>query len=137
MDNCRAWYSDVCSAPSFTNFWGDVPSDPNANADEAASKAEKDEEGKYKDEKGQKVPPQPAARAFLSGLQVLQQDGKGDREGLEKKSREEIEALVEFCKSKFGTEKMDDARDAYVKQSEEIKSMSEDMVSGKGGYRKF
>ena len=73
----------------------------------------------------------------MSRLQALQQGGKGDREGLEKTSREEIEALVKFCVDKFGTDRMEDARAAYVKQSEEIKSMSEDMISSKGGYRKF
>ncbi|GAB7345218.1 hypothetical protein MBLNU457_3593t2 [Dothideomycetes sp. NU457] len=134
LNNTRAWYADVCDTDVFTNYWGPVPDDP--NTDTAAGKVEF-KDGKYYNENGGKAPPQPGARVFLNRLEELQRNGKGDREGLERQSQEEIDALVRYCVDKFGTEKVLDARGAFVKNSDEINSMSQDMVSGKGGFRKF
>lgn len=62
---------------------------------------------------------------------------EGEQEALEKRIREELGKVLEWCKSKFGTEKMVDASSAWVKDSEEVQKMSNDMVSGDKGHRKF
>jgi len=134
LNNTRAWYADVCSTDVFTNHWGPVPDDP--NSDPAAGKVEYKDE-KYYNEDGGKAPPQAAARVFLNSIEALQKTGKGDRAALERQSREEIEALMSYCVDKFGKEKVLDAREAFVENSDEIKSMSEDMIGGDRGYRKF
>jgi hypothetical protein len=61
----------------------------------------------------------------------------GEQEELEKRIREEMGKVLEWCKRKFGTEKMVDARSAWVKDSEEVQKISNDMVSGDKGHRKF
>lgn len=136
LNNTRAWYADVCDTDVFTNYWGPVPQDPNTD-DAAAAGTVEFRDGKYYNEDGGKAPPQPGARVFLNRLEEQQRSGKGDREALERTSREELDALVAYCVEKFGTDKVLDARDAFVKNSDEIKSMSEDMISGDGGFRKF
>jgi len=45
--------------------------------------------------------------------------------------------VVQWCIGKFGTERMADATEAWVKNSEEIRKIGEDQVSGDGGRRNF
>ena len=139
-DNARAWYSDVCTEEPFTNYWGPTPDDANNFGDsaeeDAAGKAELVEE-KWKDDRGQKVPAQPSARAFLTNIERFRKKKMGDVQTLEKKSREEIEALIDWCAKKFGTEKWEDVSKVWVRSSEENKKIAQDMISGGEGYRKF
>jgi hypothetical protein len=65
------------------------------------------------------------------------QGGDGEVEELEKRSRRELERVLEWCKAKFGTEEWRDATEAWVKNSEEISKISGDMVSGEKGFRHF
>lgn len=67
----------------------------------------------------------------------LSQRGEGEEEELEKRSREELQKVLEWCKAKFGTEPWRDATTAWVKNSEEISKISGDMVSGGKGHRDF
>jgi hypothetical protein len=46
-------------------------------------------------------------------------------------------AVFKWCSEKFGTDKMVDASEAWVKPSDDIKRMGEGQVSGSGGRRKF
>jgi hypothetical protein len=52
-------------------------------------------------------------------------------------SRREIEYVLEDCVRKFGTGRMQDASEAWVQPSDEIRKMGEDQVSGSSGRRKF
>lgn len=67
--------------------------------------------------------------------------GKGGRgegkEELEERIRREMGRVVEWCVLKFGSGRWEDARSAWVKNSEEVQKISDDMVSGGKGYRKF
>ncbi|KAI8943468.1 hypothetical protein NX059_001473 [Plenodomus lindquistii] len=65
------------------------------------------------------------------------QQTAGGEEGLEKRIRTEGQRILEWCKTKFGTQAMEDASQAWVKNSEEINKISSDMVSGGQGHRKF
>jgi len=57
--------------------------------------------------------------------------------GLEQKSRSEIEALVDWCVQKFGTEKYADATKVWVQPGQEHREIQERMTTGGEGYRKF
>lgn len=56
---------------------------------------------------------------------------------MEKESRRGIESVIDYCVNKFGMEKMEDARSAWVKNSEEISKMGQSQVSGDTSRRKF
>ena len=45
--------------------------------------------------------------------------------------------MLEWCVKKFGDGVWEDARDAWVDNSEEISKMSEDQTLGDSGHRKF
>lgn len=117
-DNARAWYSDVKKAEIYKGLWGS----------EGVSWKEWKETGGEKDE----------GQAFLDEIQQFKEDKRNNREKqLEDVSRREIEHVIDFCTKKFGTKKMADAIDAWVKHSSEIRQMGEDQVSGNSGQRKF
>jgi hypothetical protein len=65
------------------------------------------------------------------------QRGDGEEEELEKRTRRELELVLEWCKGKFGDSEWRDASEAWVKNSKEISEMSGDMVSGGKGFREF
>ena len=77
------------------------------------------------------------ALAFIGAVETFKREGKGDRDALERQSRREIEEVVRWCTEHFGTERWDDATPAWVRPSEKIRAMGEDMVSGDAGRRKF
>lgn len=62
---------------------------------------------------------------------------EGEGEQLDERIRSELGRVMEWCRGKFGDGEVVDAREAWVKNSEEIASISEDMVSGDKGFRKF
>lgn len=65
------------------------------------------------------------------------QRGNKDEEEIEVRIRRELEMVLEWCKRKFGEGEWKDASSAWVKNSEEISKMSNDMTSGDKGHRKF
>lgn len=80
---------------------------------------------------------QEEARGFIGRVDGLVKRGEGDKAVLEKESLREIEAVVEFCRRKFGEKEMLDATQAWVKPGEDHRKMGEEMVSGGKGFRKF
>lgn len=65
------------------------------------------------------------------------QRGEGEEDELEKRSRDELQQVLKWCKAKFGTEPWRDATKAWVKNSDDISKISGDMVSGGKGHREF
>lgn len=117
-DNARAWYSDVKKAEIYKALWGSG----------GVTWKEWKESGGEKDE----------GQAFLDKVEKFIEVKRNDhKEALEEVSRREIESVIDFCVKKFGTEKMADASDAWVRHSSDIRQMSEDQVSGNSGRRKF
>ncbi|PBP18406.1 hypothetical protein BUE80_DR010894 [Diplocarpon rosae] len=83
-----------------------------------------------------------AGQRFLNAVQAFKETkaaarGVEEGEGLERESRREIETVVEWCVEKFGTGTWADASDAWVRNSEEVQKMSDEMVGGDKGRRKF
>ncbi|KAL8649625.1 MAG: hypothetical protein Q9226_005498 [Calogaya cf. arnoldii] len=66
---------------------------------------------------------------LIARVEKLKKDGNGNGEELGKESLEEIQKVVEWCKQKFGEQRMDDASEAWVQPSEEKRKMAEDMPS--------
>lgn len=77
------------------------------------------------------------ARGFIGRVEGFVKKGEGEREGLERESLREIEAVVEYCRRKFGEGVMLDATEAWVRPGEGHRKMGEEMVSGGKGYRKY
>ncbi|GAB7354838.1 hypothetical protein MBLNU459_g5218t1 [Dothideomycetes sp. NU459] len=136
-DNARAWYADVADSPVFRSVWGRA-----TDADAADARAVAQREGKAK------VPAQRAARDFLDAVEALVRrkkkgtaaaGGNGDdaRDALERESRREIEALMDWCVAEFGTERVPDATAVWVRPSDEIKDIGNKMTTGGEGHRKF
>ncbi|KAF1844653.1 uncharacterized protein K460DRAFT_376305 [Cucurbitaria berberidis CBS 394.84] len=61
----------------------------------------------------------------------------GEEEQIEERIRMELSRVMEWSGSKFGDGEVLDARSAWVKNSDDITSMSNAMVSGDMGWRKF
>jgi hypothetical protein len=61
----------------------------------------------------------------------------GSEEEIEERIRGELGRVLEWCKGKFGDGEWKDASSAWVKNSEEIQAMSNEMTSGDKGFRKF
>ncbi|KAJ4992800.1 hypothetical protein SVAN01_01846 [Stagonosporopsis vannaccii] len=62
---------------------------------------------------------------------------EGGKEELEDRIKRELGRVVEWCVKKFGVKRWEDASSAWVKNSEEVQKISNDMVSGGKGYRTF
>lgn len=124
-DNARAWYSDVKDSEIYSKLWG-----KSGQTWKAWQEEHNDGSGRESLDDGQK---------FLDAAQKFKETrGKGpEKVSLEKQSRKELDAVIEWCVDKFGTAKMVDASSAWVKPSDEIKKMGEDQVSGDSGRRKF
>ena len=60
-----------------------------------------------------------------------------DQEALERQSRREIEAVVEFCRGKFGVGEVRDASEVWVQPSPEVRETGSKMVIGGEGWRTF
>lgn len=110
-DNARAWYSDVAESDVFASVWG-TPAEGGPNR----------------------------AQDFIKRIQDVRA-GQGDeaiRRDLENESIREIEKVVEFCRQNFGTARWDDVSDEWEQPTEgKVKEMSQDMVTGDKGFRKF
>ncbi|KAF2031609.1 hypothetical protein EK21DRAFT_62737 [Setomelanomma holmii] len=134
FDNARAWMGDVRDTCE-----GFVPK-------------HKDEGKKLDLETFSKVGMQGETRSLVSfvygelggdplrlvdDVEKLRKNKSGDEEALDKAIRKEMEMVLDWCKRKFGEGKWEDARDAWVRNSEEISEISNKMTSGGEGHRKF
>lgn len=63
--------------------------------------------------------------------------GESEEGRLNERIRSEMGRVLEWCTKKFGMETWTDASSAWVKNSEEVQKISNDMVSGGKGYREF
>lgn len=125
-DNARAWYTNVKDSDVFKSVWSDSDSDD----DQADSD---DIDGNEND-----------GFALIAEVERLRIQGKGEgaRVGIDvadlgRRSRGEIERVVRFCEGKFGTGRVEDARDVWVRMGDEHKAMAEGMIVGGEGWREF
>jgi hypothetical protein len=63
--------------------------------------------------------------------------GRDGEQEIEARIRREAQGVLEWCGRKFGEGEWRDATSAWVKNSEEIREISEGMVSGGRGWREF
>ncbi|KAK3660779.1 hypothetical protein LTR56_000537 [Elasticomyces elasticus] len=77
------------------------------------------------------------AKAFIRRIEKLRKEKVGDLKELEAESKREVDALVEWCKQKFGTGRMEDATKAWVEPSEEHRKIASKMLVGGEGWRQF
>ncbi|KAI6714519.1 hypothetical protein JHW43_002937 [Diplocarpon mali] len=144
LDNARAWYSDVAreGAELYARVWGGGGAtfkDLDEGVREAAfAFGERREYGSGGAREGELD----AGQRFLNAVQAFKETrarARGDEDGerLARESRREIETLVEWCVQRFGTETWADARDAWVRNGEEVQKMSDEMVGGDKGRRTF
>lgn len=63
--------------------------------------------------------------------------GESEEGRLNERITKEMGRVLEWCEKKFGTQTYTDASSAWVKNSEEVQKISNDMVSGGKGYREF
>lgn len=77
--------------------------------------------------------------ALIKDVEELRKRKSGEEEKreLNERIRTEMTNVLEWCIKKFGTKEWTDASSAWVKNSEEVQKISNDMVSGNKGYRKF
>ncbi|RAL66355.1 hypothetical protein DID88_006024 [Monilinia fructigena] len=124
-DNARAWYSDIKESEIYTKLWG-----KGGQTWKEWQEEHKNGGGRESLDNGQK---------FLDTIQKFKetQGREGEKASLVEQSRGEIDGIIEWCASKFGTARMMDASSAWVRPSEEIRKMGKDQVSGDSGRRKF
>ena len=77
------------------------------------------------------------AKAFTRRIERLRKEKVGEKSDLEAESRREVDALVGWCKEKFGTGRMEDASEAWVEPSEEHRKIASKMLVGGEGWRQF
>lgn len=124
-DNARAWYNNVYSSAAFEHIWG------------KAEDSEIEEVEALQEKGGKKMPAQVKARQWLDRVEGFVKRKEGDRQVLEGESRREIEMLLQWCVDRFGTERVVDASEAWVRPSQEIRDIGNKMTTGGEGYRKF
>lgn len=108
-DNARAWYRDVQDSEVFRRAWGERGLDQ--------------------------------AMDFVRRIEILRKSKGRDvtqqeKAKLEKESKREITAVLEFCEGEFGIEKVEDASQFWV-QDEKSSAQGNDMVVGGEGWRQF
>lgn len=78
------------------------------------------------------------AKAFIQSVEKLRKEKIGDHRELEQESRREIDALLEWCKRRFGMGKVEDATKAgWVEPSEKHREIAAKMLVGGEGWRQF
>ncbi|TKA64599.1 hypothetical protein B0A55_10117 [Friedmanniomyces simplex] len=77
------------------------------------------------------------ARGFIRRVERLRKEKVGSLEELEVESQREVDALVGWCKERFGTGRMEDATQAWVEPSEEHRKIASKMLVGGEGWRQF
>jgi len=106
-ENAKAWFGNVAESDCFKSVWRD------GGIDEA--------------------------KKFIEAIGELK-TRKNDRELSErliKVSQGEFDALVAWCKQRFGTATMQDATQAWVEPSKEHREMAAKMIVGGEGWRQF
>lgn len=115
--NARAWYNDVSDTEIMEYVWG--------------QKGEGAEGGK--------------ACGFVYDVEKLDQRVKKgeknarvqkEQERLEEESKRELTMIMDYCRQKIGLDEWEDARSAYVEDSEKIKKAGQDQTTG-AGMRRF
>jgi hypothetical protein len=129
-DNARAWYSDVREFELYVDVWG---------RDGISWKESKEEGAGLQDGRNRELD---AGQLFLNKVQTSKQRSVGERnkaelDELELQSRRELMAVTKWCVAEFGTDRWEDASSAWVKNSDEIRQIGQDQVSGESGPRKF
>jgi hypothetical protein len=138
FDNARAWASDVRDACE-----GWVP--------KHQGEEKLDDEMKAKISGGEGVEESLVEFVYQNmdgGLEKLIDDverfrtkgrkvSEGEEEAIEKRIRQEMQRVLEWCSKKFGDGAWLDASEAWVQNSEEVHQMSNDMTSGNKGWREF
>ena len=77
------------------------------------------------------------AKKFIDRIEAFTKRREGSGEALEKESRREIDAVVTWCREKFGESEVRDASKAWVKSDEKKKEMASNMIIGGEGWRHF
>ncbi|KAK4580541.1 hypothetical protein LTR86_000744 [Recurvomyces mirabilis] len=77
------------------------------------------------------------AKAFIGRVEKLRKQKVGEAGEIEKDSKREIEALVAWCKEKFGVARVEDATTAWVKPGEKEREIAAKMLVGGEGWRQF
>ena len=132
FNNARAWVGDV----------GDACGGYTPKKKDAGDKLEKDVFEKTRGGKGiekslvEYVYGDEDPGTLIDDVEAFRNRG-GEEEELEKRTRKELEMVLEWCKSKFGEGEWKDASSAWVKNSEEISKISKEMTSGDRGFREF
>jgi hypothetical protein len=110
-DNARAWYGDVADSDVFKHTWGGT-------------------DGRDK------------AFTFIRRIEIFRKETKPserteeEMRSLEDESKREFEAVLEFCETKFGKQKMDDASSVWVKDEKSSQKGSDMVIAGEG-WRQF
>jgi hypothetical protein len=133
--NARAWIGDVGDA---CGGWVPKRKEKGEKLDEDVRKATRGAEGiekslvefVYGDQGAD------AAKRVIDDVERVRKEG-GDVDELERRIAEEMGRVLEWCRAKFGDGEWVDASSAWVKNSAEVQEMSNDMVSGDKGWRKF
>ena len=122
-DNARAWYRDVKDSEVFTYAWGkSSESEPEPESESRTAKSKNGID---------------AALAMIADIQSLNETGQGDRDELESRSLDEIQAVVAFCAKRFGVQSVADAREAWTRNEGKIDDKAQAMVIGGEGWRQF
>lgn len=77
------------------------------------------------------------AKRFIAEIETFVKAKQGDIGKLEEESKREVDGLVSWCKEKFGTGKLEDGTQAWVKPSEKEREMAAKMLVGGEGWRQF
>ncbi|KAK0265916.1 hypothetical protein LTR91_019064 [Friedmanniomyces endolithicus] len=77
------------------------------------------------------------AKAFIRRVERLRKQKIGDVKELERESQREVDALVGWCREKFGTGRIEDATQVWVEPSEEHRKIASKMLVGGEGWRQF
>jgi hypothetical protein len=133
--NARAWIGDVGDA---CGGWVPKRKEKGEKLDEDVRKGTRGAEGVEKSlvefvygDQGAD-----AAKRVIDDVERVRNEG-GDVDELERRIAEEMGRVLEWCRAKFGDGEWVDASSAWVKNSTEVQEMSNDMVSGDKGWRKF
>ena len=74
---------------------------------------------------------------FIDEVEKLRKEGIGDKDELGWRSHDEIKAVVSICAKKFGTNRIEDARGAWVQSDNRKQQQATNMIVGGEGWRKF
>lgn len=107
-ENARAWYRDVENSDVFQRTWGSDGLDK--------------------------------VMEFVRRVEIVRKEAKvvdaEEMKSLQEQSMREITSVIQFCERAFGTEKVEDASEIWVKD-EKSSTNGSNMVIGGEGWRQF